>query len=105
MLFHIQLFVSFGIILTNVVVSILYHAWCSVLCLDEAILNAFNDWDLFEKGAQLSVVVDVDNEESINDLQLRSRCCNSLTFECHEITSSTIYRFNLTPKHSESKKN
>ena len=36
-------------------------------------MNAFNNCNLFEKGAQLSVVVDVDNEESINDLQLRSR--------------------------------
>ena len=81
MLFHIQLFVSFGIILTNVV-SILYHAWCSVLCLDERILNAFNDSDLFEKGAQLSVVVDVDNEESINDLQLRSRYSKFVYCKC-----------------------
>lgn len=81
MLFHIQLFVSFGIILTNVV-SILYHAWCSVLCLDEPILNAFNNCNLFEKGAQLSVVVDVDNEESINDLQLRSRYAKFVYCKC-----------------------
>ena len=74
-------FVSFGIILTNVV-SILYHAWCSVLCLDEPILNACNDCDLFEKGAQLSVVVDVDNEESINDLQLRSRYAKFVYCKC-----------------------
>ena len=81
MLFHIQLFVSFGIILTNVV-STLYHAWCSVLCLDEPILNAFNDCDLFEKGAQLSIVVDVDNEDSINDLQLRSRHAKFVYCKC-----------------------
>ena len=80
-LFHIQLFESFRIILTNVV-SILYHAWCSVLCLDEPIFNAFNDCDLFKKGAQLSVVVDVDNEESINDLQFRFRYAKFVYCKC-----------------------
>ena len=45
-------------------------------------MNAFNDCDLFEKGAQLSVVVDVDNEESINDLQLRSRYAKFVYCKC-----------------------
>ena len=44
---------------------------------------AFYVWmNLFEKGAQLSVVVDVDNEESINDLQLRSRYAKFVYCKC-----------------------
>ena len=43
-----------------------YHSWCSVLCLNEAILNAFNDCGQFEKDASVSVVVNVENTESIN---------------------------------------
>ena len=59
-------------IVTSVVVSIFYHSWCSVLCLNEAILNAFNDCGQFEKDASVSVVVNVENKESINDWQLSS---------------------------------
>ena len=60
-LFHVQLFVLFVIILTSVFISILYQASCSILCLDEAVWNAFSYCDLSEKGAQLSVVVDICN--------------------------------------------
>ena len=70
-LFHVQLFVSCAMIVTSVV-SIFYHSWCSVLCLNEAILNAFNDCGQFEKDASVSVVVNVENKESINDWQLSS---------------------------------
>ena len=65
-LFHVQLFVSCAMIVTSVVVSIFYHSWCSVLCLNEAILNVFNDCGQFEKDASVSVVVNVVNKESIN---------------------------------------
>ena len=71
-LFHVQLFVSCAMIVTSVVVSIFYHSWCSVLCLNEAILKAFNDCGQFEKDASVSVVVNVENKESINDWQLSS---------------------------------
>ena len=71
-LFHVQLFVSCAMIVTSVVVSIFYHSWCSVLRLNEAILNAFNDCGQFEKDASVSVVVNVENKESINDWQLSS---------------------------------
>ena len=60
-LFHVQLFVSFAIIVTSVFVSILYQAWCGILCFHEAIWNAFSYCDLSEKGAHLYVVVDIDN--------------------------------------------
>ena len=66
-LFHVQLFALFAIIVTSAFVSILYQAWCSILHWD-----AFSYFDLSEKGAQVSVVVDIDNTESINDLQLLS---------------------------------
>ena len=52
-LFHVQLFLSCAMIVTSVVVSIFYHSWCSVLCLNEAILNAFNDCGQFEKDASV----------------------------------------------------
>ena len=61
-LFHVQLFASCAVIVTSVVVSIFYHSWCSVLCLNEAILNAFNDCGQFEKDASVSVVVNVENK-------------------------------------------
>ena len=64
-LFHVQLFVSCAMIVTSVV-SIFYHSWCSVLCLNEALLNAFNDCGQFEKDASVSVVVNVENKESIS---------------------------------------
>ena len=70
--FHVQLFVSCAMIVTSVVVSVFYHSWCSVLCWNEAILNAFNDCGQFEKDASVSVVVNVENKESINDWQLSS---------------------------------
>ena len=38
----------------------------------EAILNAFNDCGQFKKDASVSVVVNVENKESINDWQLSS---------------------------------
>ena len=39
-------------------------------------LNAVNDCDQLEKGAPLSIFVDLDNKGSINDLQFRSRYGN-----------------------------
>ena len=38
--------------------------------MNEAILNAFNDCGQFEKDVSVSVVVNVENKESINDWQL-----------------------------------
>ena len=78
-LFHVQLLVSFAMILTSAVVSIFYHTWCSVLCLNEAILNACNDCGQFEKDSSVSVVVNVENKESIKDWQLQS-CCAKLVY-------------------------
>ena len=78
-LFHLQLLVSFAMILTSAVVSIFYHTWCSVLCLNEAIMNACNDCGQFEKDSSVSVVVNVENKESIKDGQLQS-CCAKLVY-------------------------
>ena len=55
------------------------HTWCSVLCLNEAILNACNDCGQFEKDSSVSVVVNVENKESIKDWQLQS-CCAKLGY-------------------------
>ena len=81
-LFHVQLLVSFAMILTSAVVSIFYHTWCSVLCLNEAILNACNDCGQFEKDSSVSVVVNVENKESIKDWQLQSSCAKLVYCEC-----------------------
>ena len=81
-LFHVQLLVSFAMILTSAVVSIFYHTWCSVVCLNEAILNACNDCGQFEKDSSVSVVVNVENKESIKDWQLQSCCAKLVYCEC-----------------------
>ena len=59
---------------------------------DDAFSNAFSYFDLSEKGAQVSVVVDIDNAESINDLQLLSHVIQkgSKTKENSSETAKTI---------------
>ena len=92
MLFHVQLFVSFAMIFNSVVVSILYHTWCSVLCLNEALLNAFSDCGQFEKDASVSIVVNVENKESINDWQFRSCCAKLVYCKCLKGSRHVVLR-------------
>ena len=70
-LFHV-LFVSFAIIVTSVFVGILYQAWCSILCLDEAIWNAFSIIVTYLRKAHIymSLWILMIDWEARNDLKL-----------------------------------
>lgn len=94
-LFHVHLFLSFAIIVTDVFVSILYQAWCSILCLDEAISNAFSYCNLPEKGAHPSVVVDIAYRlRNKKRLETSISCCSkgSRTTQNSSKTANTILR-------------